>query len=742
MTMKESTNAAPSKPWRGRFSLAALGTSLFTAFLIYLLEITFVISFAALIFSGELASQLPQALGFIIFGDALMVAVIAGLSSYPGMIAVEQDTPGAVLSIVAVAIAAALPGATDLQFATVVMMIVFTTTLTGLLLLALGVFKLGRLVRFLPYPVMGGFLAGTGWLLATGGVGVMTSLPFGTQWLEKNAITHWLPGVILALLVSFATQKIKKPYTFPALLILAGLVFYGIAGVTQTSIVQLQAEGWLLDAFSSGSVWQFPLRPAIVSQVDWGVLLRQIPALAPAAIISVIALLLNTSGLELIVKKDIDLNRELVTAGIGNLVAGPLGGLIGYQSISLSALNQTMSGGKRQVGLFLAFLIGATLFIGTSVILYIPTFILGSVLFYLGFGLLVEWIYDAWFKFPRIDFLMIASILIIIIVSGFLQGILVGLVMAVGMFVVSYSQVSVIKFAFTGREYRSRVTRNPQAQHLLETHGDQLYLLKLEGFIFFGTANGIFSQVRAHIQETPRAVKYVLLDFAKVSGVDSTGMLSFNRMMQWCQEEGITLGLAGLTGRAQAQFQQEKALQESARQEGTLHFFADLDHGLEWCENALLTTHGDKPEKTSLVQQLTALSQGAGAETLLPFLHRQEYGPGEYLILAGDAPDFVYFIESGQVTAQLEPPGQAPVRLETMYGGRTVGELGFYLGTTRTACVVADAPSIVYALSTTDLHRMETDAPEAASLFHRIIVLLLSERVAHLTRTVGALERA
>ena len=115
-------------------------------------------------------------------------------------------------------------------------------------------------------------------------------------------------------------------------------------------------------------------------------LLQQIPALIPVAIISVIALLLNTSGLELIVKKDIDLNRELVAAGIGNIVGGAIGGLVGYQAISLSALNHTMSGGPRFVGVLMALLMGATIFFGTSVILYIPKFVLGSVLFYLGYG--------------------------------------------------------------------------------------------------------------------------------------------------------------------------------------------------------------------------------------------------------------------------------------------------------------------------------------------------------------------
>ena len=106
-----------------------------------------------------------------------------------------------------------------------------------------------------------------------------------------------------------------------------------------------------------------------------------------------------------------------------------------------------------------------------------------------------------------------------------------------------------------------------------------------------------------------------------------------------------------------------------------------------------------------------------------------------------DAPDNIYFVESGQVTAQLEFPGKPPVRLETMKTGRVIGELGFYLGQKRTAAVVADEPSTVYLLSAQNLSNMEQKAPDVASYFHHLIVQLLAERTTHLIRTVAALEK-
>jgi SulP family sulfate permease len=675
-----------------------------------------------------------------LLANALLVGLVALRGSYPGAIGVAQDTPGAVLGLAAAAIAAALAGVPGAQFATVLMLIVLATTLTGALMLALGLFKLGQLVRFLPYPVMGGFLAGTGWLLAIGGIGVMTTTPLSVAWLEAANLMHWLPGVALGLIIYAATARLKRPYVFPAVLLLALAGFYGLVAYTQTPLADLRTGNWLFASAGTVSPWQFPLRPGLLAQVDWPVLLAQLPALLPVALISVIALLLNTSGLELIVKKDLDLNRELVAAGLGNLAAGVLGGLVGYHAISLSTLNHTLSSGRRLVGVLTAVLVGATVFVGPAILLFIPKLILGGVLFYLGWSLLVEWIYQAWFKFPRVDFLVIVIILLIIIARGFLEGILVGLVMAVAMFVVSYSRVSVIRFAFNAREYRSRMVRAPQECALLEAHGAGAFILKLEGFIFFGTANNILGKIREQVlADAPSPVRYIVLDFSKVTGLDSTGRLSFVRLAQWSQEHSITLVFAGLAGRALADFRQEPALSASAG----VRYVPDLDRGLEWCENEIIRQHRrDTLEQSDLAAQLTAILPAAGLEQLLPYLQRRTFGAGEYLMKEGDTPDVLYFIESGQVTVQLERPGRPPMRLETMRQGRTVGELGFYLGTRRTAHVIAEAASVGYSLSTDDLARMSAEAPEAARTFHQLLAWLLSERLAQLTRTVSALERS
>jgi len=683
----------------------SFGNSLFTAFFIFLLEIILVIAFTALMYPGELSNQIPRALGLLILGDACLCALVACFSSNPGSIALQQDAPGAMLAGVTAGMVTTLSGLASQQFATVTLMIVSTTLFTGFLLLGLGYFKLGRIVRFLPYPIIGGFLAGSGWLLVQGGISIMANTDPGLQWFQADILALWVPGVVLGVIIYTVSVNIAKPYLLPLLMLGATLLFYGIAWITHRSFADLRSAGWLLDISDSTSFWEFPLSPSLISEVNWSVLTAQVPAMIPIAMISAIGLLLNSSGMEVLTRKDFDLSLELKVAGFGNLLAGLAGGLVGFQDISASTLNHRMSGGRRLVGILTALMLGATLFVGTSFILFVPKVVFGSVLIYLGIELLFEWVYKAWFKFSR-----------------------------------NYSRVSVIKFALTGQEFRSRVSHSPSEQKILDAHGDQIFIMILEGFIFFGTANGIFEALREHLKNSKtEPVKYFLVDFSKVSGIDSTGMLSFNRMIQWSQEQGITLVFSGLEKKAEEHFLMESAETGAS----SLQFFPNLDRGLEWCENKIISgSNPDSGLKKDIAEQLNDILKGEGVGKLLPFLQRREYHPGEYLIREGDAPDFIFFIHSGQVTAQLEIPGKTPVRLETMSSGRTVGEIAFYLGTRRTASVVADLDSVVYSLSIDDLKNMEATDPETATIFHRISALLLSKRVVHLTRTVRALERS
>ncbi len=115
----------------------------------------------------------------------------------------------------------------------------------------------------------------------------------------------------------------------------------------------LSAQGWLMGPFTNDQLLR-SMSAADVWLIDWGLIRASAISLASVMLISLAALLLNISGIELAVGKDIDLNRELRTVGLGNVLAGSLGGAVTYPSISTTTLNHKISGGSRLVPLVAA----------------------------------------------------------------------------------------------------------------------------------------------------------------------------------------------------------------------------------------------------------------------------------------------------------------------------------------------------------------------------------------------------
>lgn len=739
-----TTTSPTSSPDKGRVSELRdalrpqrLIPALLAGILIGLLEIALAASFASLIFSGETAAHLSRGIGMALFSATVGIGITALLTSYPALMGGNQDAPAAIMGVMSAGITAMVVSG-EARLATVVVAIALTTLATGLFLLVLGVFRLAGLVRFLPYPVAGGFLAGTGWLLFVGGVSTMSRLPFNLETLpalfESGSLIYWLPGAILGALLLALSTRLRHYLFMPAMIVVIIVAFYVIATAMGLSPAELSAGGWLLGPFPGGQLWQ-PVSGAELAAVDWAAIWRQLPNLVSAVVISAIALLLNASGLELATRRDIELNREMKTAGLANLASGLGAGLVGYAQLSLSALADRLGAASRLTGLTAAAICGFTMLAGGSALGFVPTIVFGALLVYLGLSFLWEWVVEARRRLPRIDYAIVLLILFVIAAVGFLEGVALGIVATVTMFVVSYSRTSVVKHELSGVTFKSRVTRSADDRAALEALGDQAYFLQLQGFIFFGTANSLLEQVRARARRQP--TRYVVLDFRQVIGLDSTALLSFDKMRQLARDYGFVLVLSGLPAPLRRQFTRGGIDEEP----NVVRFASDIDRAAEWCEDQLCAV-GTAEDITSrtLASYLQDIVPGEATGRLVSYMERQDVRQGEHLIKQGAESDHLFFIESGQMTAQLEFPDNPPMRLETMQGGRTVGELGFYLGTTRSAAVIADRPSTVYSLSQEVLSRIEHEDPEAAYAFHRIIVYLLGERVLHLVRAVDALQ--
>jgi SulP family sulfate permease len=702
-----------------------------------------VISFAILIFSGELATFATTGIGMVLFGGLILQLIIGLTNSVPGMIGAPQDSPAAILGLTAAAIATSMKDAPmEAKFITVAVTTILTSIISGLFFVFIGGFKLSRFVRFIPYPVVGGFIAGTGLLLVQGALSVMLNVTPSLRNLDilfkTQNLLLWMPGVIFGTLVLIASRRFNHFLTYPALLVGTIVIFYVSMWISGFTINEMREMGLLLGPFPQGALWK-PLNFSLLAQVDWKAILSQSSNIAAVAIISLVSLLLNASALELIAQKDVDLDHELISTGIANIAGGLGGSSVGYHMLGVSSLSFRMGISNRLVSLLAASVTGLTLLFGASLLSLVPKLIAGGLIFFVGLSFLTEWLYDAWFQLPRIDYILVWVILIVVGAVGFLEGVGTGIVIAVVLFVVNYSRINIVKDALTGTSYQSSIERPFEQRQLIRRVGEQIQILRLDGFLFFGTSQSLVKQVNDRIKDSEgKRLRYLILDFQHVSALDSSAVFSFIRLRQLADTHEFHLILTDLN----QETKNKLARAGLSEQDEWIHFFPSMDYGMEWCESTLLLEEGGSTiirAGTLRAQLKKLLPTDDHVDKFITYLESQEVQQYHIVISKGDPPDSMYFIDSGKLTTRLEMSQGKFIRLGSQGGGTMVGEMGLFLKQSRTATVVADEPSVLYKLSLNQYNRMMQDDPELAFHLYQWIGRVLSVRLAENNHTLEVL---
>ncbi|OQY33593.1 MAG: hypothetical protein B6I38_03400 [Anaerolineaceae bacterium 4572_5.1] len=734
--------------------LQKFATMLMASALVGVIAVSNVFSYGATIFSGDLSEHLAAGVGLVLFGGFVVTTILALTSSIKGAIATPKAAAIPILAVIAAEIAAEMPASatSDAVFLTITVAFAISTLAVGLVFLLFGIFRMGSLIRFMPYPIFGGFLAGLGWLLIRGGLGIMIDLPLKmdslSQWIEISNLVYWLPGVVFAFILLVLQRRFKHGEGI-IVAFLGGLAIFYLAGwITGTSQIEMAQKGWLLGPFPTSkpqlpfllTAFQNPnkLQNAIQS-VNWEVISHQASTIFTLIPIALLSLIFANSGLELAAKEDANLNRELKSAGIANILASLGGGVIGCQNASLSTLPYRMGVHSRLTGLFTAAFFGIGFFYGNEVLSILPKAMIGGLIIYLGLSFLVRWVIESYAMLPKTEYLILVMIHVVIATIGLLQGVLVGALAAIVLFVINYSQTNVIRKSLSRKNYQSNVERYPYYQEYLQKNGEKIYILKLQGFIFFGTAYSLFQQVqeRARDEELP-SLEFLVLDFQLVHGVDSSALDSFTRMRHFAASHKFEIVFSDISLGIEKQLKKGKILKP---QDDIAHQFEDIDHAVEWCEEKLL--YGSNVTSVNLPSIKAYLSDKFPAsikiDRLLNYLEKQLIEKDAFLIRKGDLPLGIYFIERGQVTVQLTLKNGGVVRLRTMGSGTIIGELGVYLNEPATATVIADMPSITYFLSQESLEKMKLEDPELAMAFHKFMAAFIGQRLVSTHTTLQAL---
>jgi sulfate permease, SulP family len=706
-------------------------------------QIAYCISFAALIFTGDLAGGFSLGLAGLIMGTVVTCVVVA-LTSTLSPADGGPDSPAvAVMSVLAGSVAAALAakGASNAEIIVNVLVALSVSTLfTGIFLYGIGALRLGQWLRFVPYPVIGGFLAASGLLLITGGMEVVTqtNLTLSPSSWEVLYSPLYGPQIIVGLLFAISIQLVGRWVPSFLALPLAFLVFLivldsGLFGFVQDEGVR---TAWFLPTLGQLALW-LPVEAGLRQDVDWGVVAQSSAEIGAVCGVMAIALLLDVSSLEVARQKSADLDKEFRNNGLANLIASVVGGFAGSLSMNGCLLLDESGATTRWAGVIVGIVCAIILFSGADIGSVVPKAILGGMLAYLGVMIIVE-LWEAPAKSSWMEWALTGMMTLVIINFGYFMGVVIGVIGACLMFALSYSRIGVIRRHLTRHEFSSNVERSPEQTRLLREEGKRVHVFWLSGFIFFGSSNGLFERIKRVIEgQLEKPVGYVVLDFGQVPGLDTSAVLSLVKLRNYCEEHDVTLGFSGLTEAMQLSFEKAGFFGSTRPHQ----VFKSRNEAVEWCEDMLLMHHEVGEASTHSFESWLQAEFGGQVDfdRIVSYMERSELEVGEFLFRQGEAADSIVLQASGCVAIAITDEHGRQIRLRRMIGHTIVGEMGFYRGVPRTAHVIAEGPTVVYRLTREAFDRMQAEDPTAAGAFHKLIIRLLSDRLEFANREISAL---
>jgi sulfate permease, SulP family len=691
-----------------------------------LVEAVFAVAFASLVFGGRIDSHLAEGIGLYLGAAFLTLAILAWRAGKRGVVGSLQATGAALLSIVVAT--TSLTGSTETGFLSAVAATVVVTVLCGVAFLVLGVRRRGDLIRYIPVPVVGGFIAGAGWLLLQGGVHMAIEEPlFYTQLnevFEGEAVRLWLPTVAFGVVLLLAVRIVRKPFVIPVTIGI-GLVGFSIVALAMgASIDDVREDGWLLGPFERDMAWTWSV--LALTSADWLAVARSWAAIIVAVGVALLVMLFNLGESEVVLDRDLDTDEELRDAGLLNLVSGTLGGILAYHALVPTSLAARINVDARRAGLVAATVPLAVLLFGATVLELIPRMIVGGMLVFLGLSFITEWVWERRRSLPRIEYVVVLVILMVVVGMGYLPGIVVGLVLAVGLFAVSYGRVDLVHEVTFGEVYRSNVDRPPAERERLRALADSVQILRVSGYVFFGSAKRLLDRIRARV-EGETAPRFLVIDLRRVTGVDASAAAVFAKAERLASAQGTEIVLTGASEAVRTGLERVGVLGT----EGVVSFEADLDSGLQRCEEVLL--EGATPEDDGIMSP-DGLPPG-----LAPYLDRVPLGEGTVLLHQDEPPGDIYVLAEGRLAVETSTPEGQRVRVRTVRPGVVVGEIALYSGAPRSADVVAETQCVVLRCSSEQIARMEAEDPEVAAELHRWLAGTLAARLGDTTRTLDAL---
>ncbi|MBL1244775.1 MAG: SulP family inorganic anion transporter [Sulfurimonas sp.] len=529
------------------------------------------------IFGGVTAAivALPLALAFGVQSGMGAIAGLYGAIAVGFFAALFGGTPTqisgptgplAVVASVIIATEIAFYGSLDAAIGT----IVATFILAGVFQILLGVFKIGQYIRYIPYPVVSGFMSGIGSIII-----IMQIFPFfglvspssiveiisslGDIRGNINVEALLLASATIAIIYLFPKLSKKVPSTLIALVSLTVLSTYMGLGVS------------IIGDIPSG----FPeVHINTLLSLDWhNPMLILIPAITLAALGSIDSLLTSVVA-DNMTKTQHNSNQELIGQGIGNMVAGLIGGLPGAGATMRTVVNIKAGGKTNLSGVIHGMVLIIILFGAGAYARLIPLPVLAGILITVGIGIIDYKGLKHLKEVPRADAVIMIIVLLFTVFVDLLQAVGIGMVLASILFMKQMGDMGKNKsVSKTLKDFHEVFPPSSQERESYSAIEDQVYIHHFNGPIFFGfTAH--FRQMMKKLPE----VSVVIFRMYNVPSIDQSGMYALDDAIYELNKQNITVLITGIN-------EQPRKMLENIKVIPTLvpknHLFDDLTSLLE-----------------------------------------------------------------------------------------------------------------------------------------------------------------
>ncbi len=666
-----------------------------------------------------------------LLGAAVLGLITPFIGRNPGLISAPCAPAAAVLAALVSELLAGKEGA-SLTAAGILPILAWTTLLSALLQILYGTLGGGKLIKFIPYQVVTGYLSSVGLIIAIGQLPKLFGFPKGTplfSGLLSPSLWKWeslLVGIVTIAFTLLAPRLTKR--IPPAICgLFGGITGYLALGFFVPALRHLEGNPLVIGAIqANGSVLeQVKAQLGSLFQVKWETLkLVFIPALTLSILLS-IDTLKTCVGLDALTQTRHQPNRELIGQGLGNLASFFVGGMPGAGTMGPTLVNVTSGGRTPRAGVFEGFFVLLALLLLGKWIAWVPIGALAGILLVIAWRMFDRNVFKLLLHpLGRVDFAVIASVILVALSVDLIAASGVGIAMAILLFIRDQIHTGVIFRKYELGKLSSKTRRNEAERRVLEQNGGDGLICLLQGNLFFGTTDQLYSQLDQDIQNK----RFLLMDLRRVRSIDYTAAHLFEQIHNRLEKRGGNLMFCGMPSGAFVQVQFERYLEELGllKKGNGILVWDTLDEGLEWMEEQTLAARGigHRSHQSLLSLPEFNLFREFDETTLTAIgscVSELFVESGQKIFSCGDFGDEVFFVRGGSVRILMPLSAGKHHHLTTISKGGIFGQMGFLDLEARTVDAEAKEPLHLYALSRHKFNeRSRSHAAVGAQVFARL----------------------